>query len=128
MGDLLLDLGAEFVGCAFEFVKIFANQAGDLRQLLGPEDDEGQKEQEDSLAKTHSIIILPEAECGNPRDRMLTLLADGLAEALAFAVKTASYHGLAGLCRRSLSVGPPLHHNLCKAVRSLIACCPLSLR
>jgi len=65
MGDFLLDLRTEFIRGALELVEIFADEAGHLRQLLGPKDDEGQKEQKNGLAKTHAIIILPEAECGN---------------------------------------------------------------
>ena len=55
MGDLLLDLGLELVGSALEFVEVFADLAGNLRQLLGPKDNEGQKEQEDCLGETHPV-------------------------------------------------------------------------
>ena len=54
VSDLLLDLRLEFVGGALEFVQVFANLAGDLRQLLGPKDDQGQKEQKDRLGKAHA--------------------------------------------------------------------------
>src|SRR6266851_2420206 len=62
MGDLLLDLGLELVGGTPEFVEGAAHLAGDLGQLLRPEDDKGQKEEEDRLRKTHALIILPEPE------------------------------------------------------------------
>src|SRR5258708_3543113 len=60
--DLLLDLGLELVGGTPEFVKGAPHLAGDLGQLLRPKDDEGQKEEEDRLRKTHALIILPEPE------------------------------------------------------------------
>ena len=52
--DLLFDLRLEFVGRTLEFVQVLAHLARDLRQLLRPKDDEGQKEQEDRLRKTHA--------------------------------------------------------------------------
>ncbi len=55
MSDLLLDLRLEFVRGPPEFVQRFAHLAGDLRQLLGPKDDERQEEQEDRLGKTHAV-------------------------------------------------------------------------
>jgi len=55
MSDLLLDLRFEFVGSPLEFVEILADLAGDFRQLLGPENHEGQKEQEDRLGKAHAL-------------------------------------------------------------------------
>src|SRR5581483_6658443 len=51
--NLLLDLRLEFVGGAAKFIHELAHLAGDLRQLLGPEDDQGQEEQEDRFRKTH---------------------------------------------------------------------------
>src|SRR5580704_4568962 len=53
--DFVLDLRPELVGSAAELVESLAHLAGDLRQLLGPKDDEGQKEQEDRLGKTHGF-------------------------------------------------------------------------
>jgi len=44
MSDFLLNLRLELIGGALELVHVLANLACDLRQLLGPEDDEGQKE------------------------------------------------------------------------------------
>src|SRR5579859_4709265 len=55
MSDLLLDLRLEIVGGAAELVHELADLAGDLRQLLGPEDNQGQKEQEDRLRETHAL-------------------------------------------------------------------------
>ena len=55
MSDLLLDLGLEFVRSPPELVHVLADLAGDLRQFLWPENDEGQKEQEDRLGKTHAV-------------------------------------------------------------------------
>jgi len=55
MSDLLLDLRLEFVRSPPEFVERFADHAGDLRQLLGPKDDEGQEEQEDRFGKAHAL-------------------------------------------------------------------------
>src|SRR5271165_145712 len=55
IGNFLLDLRLEFVRRAPEFGQCLAYVAGDLRQLLGPKDDEGQEEQEDRLGKTHAL-------------------------------------------------------------------------
>ncbi len=55
MSDLLLDLRLELVGGALELVEVFADLAGDLRQLLRPKDDQGQKEQEDRLGEAHAV-------------------------------------------------------------------------
>src|SRR5208283_4422224 len=55
VADLMLDLRLEFVGSAAELIQRLAYLAGNLRQLLGPKDDEGQKEQEDRLGKTHGF-------------------------------------------------------------------------
>src|SRR5579859_1562980 len=55
MCDLLLNLRLKLVGGAAELVHEFADLAGDLRQLLWPKDDEGQKEQEDRLRETHAL-------------------------------------------------------------------------
>src|ERR1051326_4995276 len=55
MSDLLLDLRLEIVGGAAELVHELADLARDLRQLLGPEDNQGQKKQEDRLRKTHAL-------------------------------------------------------------------------
>src|SRR5579872_436599 len=55
MSDLLLDLGLEFVRGPLELVQILPDLACDLRQLLWPEDDESQKEQEDRLGKAHAV-------------------------------------------------------------------------
>jgi len=39
--------------------------SGDLRQLLRPENNQGQKEQEDRLEKLHGLIIMRECQGGN---------------------------------------------------------------
>ena len=58
--DFLLDLGFELVGGAAKLIQRFAHLASDLRQLLGPKDDERQKEQENRFPKAHAPIILPQ--------------------------------------------------------------------
>ena len=65
--DLRLDLRLEFVGRALEFVERLADLATDLRQLLGPKNDQGQQEDEDHLweAEVHKFMILPERIGGN---------------------------------------------------------------
>src|SRR5579862_1875864 len=57
--DLGIDLGAKFVAGALEFVERLADLSSNLRQLLGPEDNEGQQEDENHLRKTevHGYII-----------------------------------------------------------------------
>jgi len=55
VSDLLLDLRLELVGSPLEFIQILADLAGDLRQLLWPENDQGQEEQEDRLGETHAV-------------------------------------------------------------------------
>lgn len=65
--DLRLNLRLEFVGSTLEFVERLADLAADLRQLLGPKNDEGQEEDEDHLWETeiHEFMILPERIGGN---------------------------------------------------------------
>jgi len=53
--NLLFDLRLELIRSSLELVHVLANLARDLRQLLGPEDDQGQQEQEDRLGKAHAI-------------------------------------------------------------------------
>lgn len=53
--DLGLDLGLEFVAGALEFVERFPHLAGDFRQLFGPEDQQGQHEDESGIAETHAL-------------------------------------------------------------------------
>jgi len=73
MGNFLLDLGLEFVRGALEFIQRLAYLAGDLRQLLGPKDNERQKEEEDRLRKTHAPSYCRTRKSGNPRrDKPLT--------------------------------------------------------
>src|ERR1035437_467598 len=60
-----LDLRAEFVGSAPEFVEKARNLAADLRHFLGAEKDQRQKKQEDHLAgeaKIHTSIIMRDGE------------------------------------------------------------------
>jgi len=63
--DFCLDLSFEFVGGAFEFVECLSYLAGDLWQLLGPEDQQGQEEEEDRLRKIHGLIIAERVGSGN---------------------------------------------------------------
>src|SRR5690348_7788506 len=65
--DLRLNLRLEFVGSTLEFVERLADLAADLRQLLGPKNDQGQEEDEDHLWETeiHEFMILPERIGGN---------------------------------------------------------------
>jgi hypothetical protein len=55
-------LRPEFVRGPFEFIQRPSNLASDLGQLLGPEQDQGKKEEEDHLweAQVHVPMILPE--------------------------------------------------------------------
>src|SRR5450755_1367363 len=55
MRNFLLNLRLEFVRSPPKLVERLADLAGDLRQLLGPEHDQGQKEQENRLGKAHAI-------------------------------------------------------------------------
>ncbi len=55
--DLGLDLRLEFVARALEFVERFPDLAGDLRQLFGAEDQQGEDEDESGVAETHVPII-----------------------------------------------------------------------
>jgi hypothetical protein len=68
--DLRLNLRLEFVGSTLEFVERLADLAADLRQLLGPKNDQGQEEDEDHLWETeiHEFMILPERIGGNAAD------------------------------------------------------------
>ncbi len=59
VGNFLLDLRLELVRGALEFIQCLAHLPGDLRQLLGPKDDERQKEKEDRLGKTHAPSYCP---------------------------------------------------------------------
>src|SRR5437762_12693976 len=65
--DLRLVLRLEFVRSTLEFVEGLADLATDLRQLLGPKNDQGQQEDEDHLweAEVHIFMILPERIGGN---------------------------------------------------------------
>ena len=51
MSDLGFDLGLEFVRGAAKLGEQTSSLASDLRQLLWPEYDQGQNEQEDRLGK-----------------------------------------------------------------------------
>src|SRR2546425_855757 len=53
--DLRLDLRLEFVGRALEFVERLADLAADLRQLLGPKNDQGQEEGKDHLSEAEVL-------------------------------------------------------------------------
>ena len=55
--DFGLDLGFEFVGGALEFVEPLPHLAGDLRQLLGAEDQQSEDKNESGVAETHGLII-----------------------------------------------------------------------
>src|ERR1700722_824026 len=55
MSDFLLDLRLKLVRSALKFVQILPDLARDLRQLLGPEYDKGQHEEEDRLGKAHAL-------------------------------------------------------------------------
>jgi len=73
MGNFLLDLGLEFVRGALEFIQRLAHRARDLRQLLGPKNDERQKEEKDRLGKTHAPSYCRTRKSGNPRrDNLMT--------------------------------------------------------
>ena len=50
--DLRFNLSLEFIRGAFKFVERLADLASNFGQLLGPEDDQGQQEDEDHLWKT----------------------------------------------------------------------------
>ncbi len=60
--NLGLDLRLEFVRGPLEFIQGPSDLPSDLGQLLGPEQDQGKKEEEDHLwkAQVHSSMILPE--------------------------------------------------------------------
>ena len=60
--DFGLDLRLEFVRGPLEFIQGPSDLASDLGQLLGPEQDQGKKEEEDHLGKAqvHGSMILPE--------------------------------------------------------------------
>src|SRR5712692_10861699 len=62
-------LRLELVGGAPELVECTPNLAANLRQLLGPEDDQGQQEDEEHLwkAQVHGLMILPERIAINRR-------------------------------------------------------------
>ena len=74
MRDLRFNLGLEFIRGPFEFVERPADLASDLRQLLGPEDDQGQQEDEDHFwkAQVHKSMILPQEIAINARRREIT--------------------------------------------------------
>jgi hypothetical protein len=55
VGYLLFDLRFKFVRRTAEFVEHLADLARDLGQLLGPKDNQGQKEEEDRLRKAHAV-------------------------------------------------------------------------
>ena len=60
--DFGLDLRLEFVRSPLEFIEGPADLPSDFGQLLGPEQDQGKKEEEDHLweAQVHVSMILPE--------------------------------------------------------------------
>src|SRR5579863_579195 len=87
MSNFLFDLGLELVRGALELVERLAYLAGNLRQLLGPKDDEGQKEKEDRLGKTHAPSYCRSSKSGNCRqDIALTTFRRGSAQ-LWFSVR-----------------------------------------
>src|SRR6266704_1475603 len=63
LADLFMDLALKLLAGPFEFRHDLADSAGNLRQLPGPKQDEGQEHNEDNLArksKVHSAVrILP---------------------------------------------------------------------
>jgi hypothetical protein len=63
--DLGFNLGLEFIRGPLKFVERLADLASDLRQLLGPEDDQGQQEDEDHLwkAQVHNFHNTAGADC-----------------------------------------------------------------
>ena len=63
--DLRFNLSLEFIRGPLEFVERPADLASNLRQLLGPEDDQGQQEDEDHLWKTevHEFHNTAGADC-----------------------------------------------------------------
>ena len=63
--DLGFNLGLEFIRGPLKFVERPADLASDFRQLFGPEDDQGQQEDEDHLWKTevHEFHNTAGADC-----------------------------------------------------------------
>ena len=63
--DLRFNLSLEFIRGAFKFVERLADLASNFGQLLGPEDDQGQQEDEDHLWKTevHEFHDTAGADC-----------------------------------------------------------------
>src|SRR5438876_8813950 len=63
--DLRFNLSLEFIRGPLEFVERPADLASDLRQLLGPEDDQGQQEDEDHLwkAQVHNFHNTAGGDC-----------------------------------------------------------------
>src|SRR6185369_9949179 len=61
LAHFCFQLPLELVTGTLELAQSLPDLASDLRQLLGPKDDEGQQEDEDHLrhAKIHKAIILP---------------------------------------------------------------------
>ena len=109
MGNFLLDLGLEFVRGALEFIQRLAHLAGDLRQLLGPKDDEGQKEEEDRLRKTHASSYCHSRKSGNPRGLGIVELRTPRS-----GVRSVSHHGHVRIAGRTRASAPPpetLHRN-----------------
>src|SRR5579871_3118041 len=57
--DFRGELRLEFVRGALKLVERLTDLAGYLRQLLGPKNQQGQKEQKDGLGESHADMILP---------------------------------------------------------------------
>ena len=65
MRDFRFNLSFEFIRGPLKFVERLADLASNLRQLLGPEDDQGQQEDEDHLwkAQVHKFHDTAGADC-----------------------------------------------------------------
>ena len=72
--DLRFNLSLEFIRGPLKFVERLADLASNLGQLLGPEDDQGQQEDEDHFwkAQVHKSMILPQEIAINARRREIT--------------------------------------------------------
>ena len=72
--DLRFNLSLEFIRGPFKLVERLADLASYLGQLLGPEDDQGQQEDEDHFwkAQVHKSMILPQEIAINARRREIT--------------------------------------------------------
>jgi hypothetical protein len=65
VGDFGFDLRPELVRSPPEFGEELSRLTSHLRQLLRPKKNEREKEQEDSVGKTHGLIIMRRGEGGN---------------------------------------------------------------